>query len=344
MPAFARPGRPLLAAVFGAFALTAQAADTPRDTWYAAFQSGYDALAASAQTLQQSATAYCDAPDDTGRARLVADWRAAFLDWQAIRFVDFGPIEQDSRAWQIQFWPDAKNLVARKVSYALKQENAAVQDLVDDSGVALQGFPAIEYLLYDPAMQDGDDALPAANTCLLLTAIGGHLELTTATLAEDWRAFGNFYRQQDRYEHRTVEAALNGLEILQDRRLADPMGLRGNTRHNPYLGDAWRSGQSLAAIQASIEGLDRYFKPGLQARLTAAGHADLAQRLDQQLQNTLDEFQALPTAMAPLLDDEAGYAQLQSLYIEVTQLEQVLAGRIAPALGVTRGFNASDGD
>ncbi|WVM88556.1 hypothetical protein UMZ34_20990 [Halopseudomonas pachastrellae] len=40
--------------------------------------------------------------------------------------------------------------------------------------VAIQGFPAAEYLLYDPQITDGESALPAERTCALLTGISGN--------------------------------------------------------------------------------------------------------------------------------------------------------------------------
>lgn len=335
--------RSILMIGLGILALGAHAADAPRQQWQADIGRGYQQLANSADQLDQAAGRYCSSPSEGNRRQLEQDWKAAFRDWQAIRFVDFGPIEQASRAWQIQFWPDSKNLVARKVGYALKHDAAIDERFVDAAGVALQGFPAIEYLLFD-ASQRGGETLPAARSCELLRAITAHLNTTTRSLAEDWTRFSDHYIGMDDYSDKTVEAGLNSLEILQDRRLAAPMGLRGTPKRNPYLGDAWRSGYSLAAMRASVDGLDRYFKPGLTLLLQEKGEQKLADKLDRQLASTLEELNALPDALAPSLEDDEQYHKLQSLFIEMTQLEQVLANRIAPALGIRRGFNSSDGD
>ena len=74
--------------------------------WHADIGQGYQALAASSGKLAGSTQAYCEKPQQQAKAALEADWREAFLDWQRVRFVDFGPIEQNSLAWQLQFWPD----------------------------------------------------------------------------------------------------------------------------------------------------------------------------------------------------------------------------------------------
>ncbi|WP_148863595.1 imelysin family protein [Marinobacter fonticola] len=327
------------------FVLTpwALATETPRKQWLADIGDGYQSLANRAAELQRVAEDYCAVPGTDGRTQVETAWKEAFLDWQAVRFVDFGPIEQHSRAWQIQFWPDSKNLVARKVGFALDQ-SAITQQQIDEAGVALQGFPALEYLLFDSRMGQSEQALPADQTCQLLTAIAGHLETTTANLAEDWQHFAPHYLSMESYTARTVEAGLNGLEILQARRLAEPMGLRNTKKRNPYLGDAWRSGHSLAAIGASVDGLYRYLYPGLKTLLRQHNKPELAERLAKQFDSTLEELNALPDALAPSLEDDEKYRELQSLFIEITQLEQVLANRVAPALGISRGFNSSDGD
>ncbi|BES70520.1 imelysin family protein [Marinobacter nanhaiticus D15-8W] len=338
------PGlRHLIPALAIVIAPLLQAAESPRAQWQTDIAAGYETLAEHVIDLHQTTQTYCEAPSPENRAHVENAWKSAFLQWQRVRFVDFGPIEQNSRAWQIQFWPDTKNLVARKVGFALDQ-NTADEQQVAEAGVALQGFPAMEYLLFDTRMNQADDALPAERTCALLTAIAGHLAATTGSLSADWQRFSSHFLETDSYTARTVEAGLNGLEILLDRRLADPMGLRGTPKRNPYLGDAWRSGYSLAAIRASIQGMDRYLRPGLDRLLTQQGHQELAEKLDKQFESTLEELDALPDALAPSLEDDAKYRGLQSLFIEVTQLEQVLENRIAPALGIRRGFNSSDGD
>ncbi|WP_165495759.1 imelysin family protein [Marinobacter halodurans] len=344
MSSLARSVRYLIPFAVSLATATVSAATSPRQQWHTDIGQGYQQLAGSAHDLEQAANSYCNTPSDNGRRQLESAWRAAFLNWQAARFVDFGPIEQDSRAWQLQFWPDHKNLVARKVRYALKRDKAVDADFVSQAGVALQGFPAIEYLLYDADMQSGERALPAERTCRLLQTVSHHLANTTDALASDWQAFGDYYRSMDEYTGKTVAAAINGLEILQDKRLAAPMGVRPPHKRNKYLGDAWRSETSVAAMRASIAGFQQYLVPGLTRLLNEAGKPELAGKLVEQTDSTLAKADSLPDAMAPNLETDEGYRQLQSLFIEVIQLEQVVEDRIAPALGITRGFNASDGD
>lgn len=318
--------------------------ESPRKQWQQGIAAGYSDLATTAQALAKTTRSYCESPSDKGRASVVDGWRAAYAAWQAVRYVDFGPIEQNSRSWQLQFWPDAKNLIARKADYWLGKDSPVTPEQVESDSVALQGFPAMEYLLFDEQPAKRGHALPEAQACSLAIAITGHIQTTAQSLSDDWKAFAPHYVENDQYTATTVKAALNGVEIIQDKRLAAPMGLRGNGSRNGYLADAWRSGESLSTIEASIRGLQTSFLPGAVTLLKQNDQSKLAARLSRQFERTLKEFDTLPSALAPSLKTDDGYRQLQGLFIEVSQLDQIIGNNVAPALGITRGFNSSDGD
>lgn len=321
--------------------LTAQA-DEPRERWHQDIAIGYGRLASESADLADTAQRYCEAPDQGLRRQLEERWQAAFLAWQRIRFVEFGPIEQDSLAWQFQFWPDPKNLVARKVDYWINDDNELNEETLIAAGVAAQGYPAVEYLLWDSRFLLSEQALPTLRSCQFLVALTSHIRTNTETLHTNWQTFRDHYQTRDSYTATTIRSAMNAVEVMQDRRLGAPMGLRGSDRRNPYQADAWRSETSLATIRASIEGLRDHFLPGLALEL--ADHPELNAGLAAQVTEVLGDLANLPDGMAPLLADDEGFGKLQSLYIDVVQLEQTLNDDIAAALGIARGFNSSDGD
>ncbi|HIZ51867.1 MAG TPA: imelysin family protein [Candidatus Pseudomonas excrementavium] len=318
-------------------------AQTPREAWHDALADGYATLATSTADLDQAATSYCATPSAERRQALETAWAQAFDSWQAVRFVDFGPIEQDNLAWQFQFWPDAKNTVARKVNLWLGSEQSiGVEQLKADS-VAVKGFPALEYLLFDPLAAKAQP-LPEERACELVTAISSLLQYNATQLQEQWQAFRPHYLGTEQFQNTTVLAAMHGLDILRNKRLAAPMGLEGKPRRNPYISDAWRSEHSLAGIRASLVGLQQYFLPGLRQLLSSEEGAELVERLDQQLTATVARLERQSADMQTLLADDDGYRNLQLIFIEVDKLNQLLSGNIASELGIIRGFNSSDGD
>lgn len=326
--------------------VSAQAQETSaRAAWHAQIGHGYQQLAARTDQLAQKADAYCASPSDAGLVEVKEAWSNAFAAWQAVRFVDFGPIEQNTRAWKFQFWPDPKNLTASKASYWLKPERESVTaaDLARDS-VAIQGFPAVEYLLFDKQVVESERALPAERSCRLLDAISHNLENNATELSADWTQLQERYLQGADYDNGTLTAAMHALEILADWRIAAPLGARGTGKPNPYLADAWRSGESLIMIKASLQGLAEYFVPGLNALMAENDALPLAEQFSAQLNKTLAHFDTLPTDITPLLQSDEGLASLNALLADVRATGQLLTGPIASELSVVRGFNSSDGD
>jgi predicted lipoprotein len=309
--------------------------------WHGAVELQYAELSAASERLEASAARFCQSPDEALRQRLENDWLSAYQAWQAVRFIQFGPVEQNSRGWQLQFWPDRKNLVGSKVRGWLKAAEAPdAQDIASDS-VAIQGFPALEYLLYDDAMDV--QALSDTGACSLMQAITTHLADTTSALHRDWQAFGEHYLDTADYTETTLASAIQALEILEDKRLGEPMGLKGAPA-NGYLAEAWRSGQTVRLVESSLEGLRTGFLPGLTALLREADALPLAEAFRDQLDKTLVQASELPPGLVPSLEDEEAFRGLQSLYLDISQLRHLLGNEIAGELGLVRGFNSSDGD
>lgn len=320
-----------------------------RAAWHQDISRGYQALARDSETLLLQAKAYCQQPSTEARSTLArrsleSAWKQGLGAWQQVRFVNFGPIETNNRAWQFQFWPDPKNLIARKADLLLKGDTAVSAETVGQAGVAVQGFPMLEYLLFDTHFNTGDHALPAKASCQLLVQVAAHVVDNSQQLVADWSEFKPHYLATGNYTHATIRAAMTALEVAEERRLATPMGLRGNGKRSVYAADAWRSGSSLASIGASVDGLQTYFLPGLEKLLIAQGNSDLAERINRQFGEVLEHFPAMDLALAPLLEDDNAFRSLQGLYVDLSQLATLVNGEAATSLGVIRGFNSSDGD
>lgn len=314
-------------------------ADSPRGQWHAQLTRGYDGLAQTSSALHKQVEQHCTADKGPALTALQDDWRTAFLAWQRVRFIDFGPIEQNSMAWQFQFWPDSKNLIARQVEGLLKGTDPLSPQTLATASVAVKGFPAMEYLLFD---KNASSLAPRA--CDLLLAISSQISANAAAVASQWAAFKPHYLAGASYDLTTISAAMHALDILRDARLGAPMGLQGKKRRNPYLADAWRSEQSLTTLKASLQGLQGDFLPGFTSLMHAAGQEPLLTQFEQALAASLDRLEQLPAGMSASLNNDAGYRSLQLLFVDIDRLASLLNGPIASELGIVKGFNSSDGD
>lgn len=312
---------------------------SPRQQWHQDIGAQYAEFVAASDALGETADAFCSGQAPKGD--LQEHWQDAYDAWQRVRFVDFGPIEVDSRAWQIQFWPDSKNLVGTRMASRLRQDTPLTQDDIAQAGVAEQGFPALEYLLFDDAMQDV--ALSAPVPCSLVGAIAAHLATTAAALESDWQAFASYYLATDAYTETSLHAAMQALETLEDKRLGEPLGMMGSNA-SFYRAEAWRSDASVTLAAASLEGMKRSFLPGLRVALAQAGQTPLAEAFAVQLDDTLEQARDIEGGIRSGLENAQQRQALGTLYLEVAQLSRLMSQDIGAALGVVRGFNSSDGD
>src|SRR6185312_7981565 len=101
------------------------------------------------------------------------------------------------------FWPDPKGLGLKQIQDILAKRDASVTepDQLAGKSVALQGLPALEYLLYGDGSEsltegnrvvDGQEPLPQLDSagdfrCSFALSIATNLERIARSVVEGWR-------------------------------------------------------------------------------------------------------------------------------------------------------------
>lgn len=293
----------------------------------------YAQLAARTAALADAAARDC-APEALRPA-----FHEAWDAWAGIDFLRLGPVERDGRALALAFWPDPKASGLR-AQQAVLDEGAAVAGRPDEFArlsVAMRGLSGLERLLYPSALR-GDPA----DMCRLTRATADDLARMAAGIAAEWPAEaalltapgGNNTTHLTPAEARAAlyTQLLTGLAALEETRLGRPLG--SFDRPRPERAEARASGRSLRNVARSLDGM-RVLALALHpdAPLTRAA-------FDRALE------------MAATLDDPvfAGVAKprtrlrVEMLQQSVAAVRAAIESEIGPALGVTAGFNARDGD
>lgn len=290
----------------------------------------------------------------------LSDARQAFLTaqsaWASLQPLLIGPLAEGNRAWQVQFWPDKKNLVARQVEALLKNKPELTPADLDKSSVVVQGLTAYEYLVYDAAIDLGN-AEQKARYCPLLVAIGQHQQALATDVLDRWQAKDGMAAQlqafpNERYAEpaeavaellRTQVNALDGLK----KKLGTPLGRQSKGQPQPYQAEAWRSKASLANLAAGLASAERIWRgaeqDGVQA-LLSSDQAALQQRIDTAYSDTRQRLAALQRPLGELLADPAGRSELNALYDSLNALHRLHETELAKALSIQMGFNSHDGD
>ena len=293
----------------------------------------YAALADSTADLARAAAADC-APEGLRPA-----FQAAWDDWARIDFLRLGPVETDGRALAMAFWPDPKGSGLRAQQAALA-EGAAVAsdpDRFARASVAMRGFAGLERLLYPSPLQGAE-----AELCLLTRATAADLARMGADIAAEWPAHaellthpgeGNVaYLTPTEARQALYTQLVTGLSALEKNRLGRPLGTFDKPR--PDRAEAVAAGRSLRNVVQSLTGM-----------------RDLALALHSPAPQTQAAFDRA-LGLAARLEDPvlAGVADPQRrLKVEILQqavnsAKVAVETEIGPALGVSAGFNAQDGD
>jgi hypothetical protein len=308
------------------------------------------AFAEASDLLATAVEVYCAAPDDEALADARAAFHAAADRWMEVQWVNFGPQTFLMRKTRIQFWPDTRNVVGRQLSAALADERGGLLDpaTLAEASVALQGFPALERLLFaDTRIAEGPYA------CSLAGAISRNMATMAQQLAVAWNdpaEAGLPLPEGAELAAEAYGAVAEQLTATVDRKLV-PVAGESPADVRPRLAESWRSGRSLANIRHNIAGLSAVIG-GSADDLRFAGvlrGAAAAPALADALTETLGRARDLAEALAgtPMMEAAAeGPARqdLEALTAALSELNRLWQGPVGDALGLRVGFNSLDGD
>lgn len=329
----------------------------------------YERLADASGRLAAAADAACDRPSPASLSDFRAAALAAWDAWQSIQHVRFGPVERQRRAARIQFWPDVRNHTGRRLGGLLRAQDDAslAPGAFADSSVAVQGFSALERLLFEADAQKRltDGTPEAAFRCALARTIAVNLSGIAQHVVREWsdgdaaysRVMANAGRDGSPYakpEEATLDlfkSLFGGVELVGDVKLWRPTGeVIEDAR--PKRAEAWRSARSmdhvrhnLEAAQAMYIGGDADGSRGFSWFVReVAQDAALDDLLRRAFAQTLATARGIRLPLRDAVGDPDERAKLDQLSKEVLALRDILAQRLAPALGVPVGFNSLDGD
>jgi len=289
-------------------------------------------------------------------------FRELVLAWSALELLRFGPLVQGNRFERIFFWPDPRGVMLRQLRPLLQSAENVPQDLRTHS-VALQGLPALEYLLYgaggllaEPGKtQDGaQGTVPDTHAarCALALAVARNLtqmaeELQVAwadrgTYARDFSAPGEtnaIYRNENETLAEVIKALSAGLRFEGEVKLRAALGAQQDTARTRIL-PFWRSDLSLSALAASVEALQAWHALAEFSRQPAW----LAQGLERELQESTALLRQHHAQAVRMAQDPEVYQALRLAVLKLDNARRMVDENLAPALGVGLGFNALDGD
>ncbi len=299
-------------------------------------------FATTADALAATARDHCAPGDETLRAA----YQTAFDGWMGAQHLRFGPLELDDRAYALAFWPDTrgrtpaglKALIAKADPAAVTPEGMAAQS------IAVRGFFALDYLLYDPAAgADGPYG------CAMIQAISGDIARVADEVLAAWAgdygqlflsagAPGNTLFLAPKETTLALFTALQaGLAFDRDQRLGRPMG--SFAAPTPLRAEARRSGRPQRNLVVSLQSLSE-----LALILAEAVSPEAGAKVGATTTRAVSLAEGLKDPLFEGVSTPSGRLRLEQDQQAITAISSALTQTIGPALGVAQGFNAQDGD
>lgn len=303
---------------------------------------GFAHLATTSASLKEAAIRDCSptSPD------LRATFHTAFDAWMGVSHLRFGPSEVDERAFALAFWPDTKGFTPKALTALITNEDPIINtaDGFQTVSVAGRGFFGLEFLLFDSTLSTLGDL---AYHCALVRRVTADIALNTQAILDDWQSgyATALLAPSDDGVFRDDAAALQvifkaldtGLQFDQDVRLGRPLGTFDKPR--PRRAEARRSGRSLRNVAVSTEAL----------AALALILSDATPPIQTAYQSVFDlvaqqaeALQADPVFAG--VADVQGRFQVEILQQYIGRARDITTVELGPALGVSAGFNALDGD
>jgi hypothetical protein len=279
--------------------------------------------------------------------------------WSLVEPIRFGPVAEQHRYERIFYWPDPKGLGARQVREALDKEDQTVTHAASLAGrsVALQGLPALEYLLYgDGAGTLAKGGGEATFRCRFAETIAGNVAGMAKDIASGWQDGAPYTKAYlepgpaNAAYHTPKEVTLElfktftaGIETVRDQKMAKALGTKPE-QARPQLAPFWRSGLSFANMADNLLSVRELFGKGGFAQVVHDDSAGVEDSIVFDLNHAVQVLRGIDKPIAEAVHDEDIRAKLEALRVSLKSAATTAGDMISRGAGLTFGFNAMDGD
>jgi predicted lipoprotein len=333
---------------------------------------GYAAFGEATGALSGKVEALCKAPSDASLKDAKDAFATTIAAWSKVEIFRFGPINEDHRFDRLFYWPDPKSLGLEQVQDVLAKKDQSVTepDELAKKSVALQGLPALEYLLYGDGAEvlgkgadvvDGREPIPDVDSdrafrCSFAQNIATNVDRIAKNVIERWREGSDYEKAligpapDNPLYHAPKEVTLDlfktfaaGIELVRDQKIGKPLGAKPEEA-KPRLAAFWRSGLTFPNMVGNLEGVRLLFDKGGFAQVVASDSPGVEDSILFDLDHAIAVLSGIDKSMAEVVTDDDLRAKFEALRVGLKSAGQTAGDSIARTAGLSFGFNAMDGD
>ena len=306
----------------------------------------HEAFAAKGEALAGAVGALCAKPDAGALTAAQEAFQAAADAWQAVEHLRFGPEQATSAHARLNFWPDKHGRVAKHLRRLMAGSDTSVlrPTAFAKGSVAVQGFPALERLLFgDGALDELRKVAQPITACAVARAVAANIAAIAKELAGRWRQTELTGARAKDATGELFKSLAGGLQAASEIKIGGPLGLE-NGRLRPKRAENWRSGRALRNVAVNLRAL-RELYDGL---TKGGGHDFRGSDEDKLIRGLFDraiaETEARGPSLIAALEAKNGALLLKTLTYTIDDLRELVVPNTAEALDLVLGFNSFDGD
>ncbi|MYZ49261.1 imelysin family protein [Propylenella binzhouense] len=314
----------------------------------------YRQLAESASTLAGRIDRLCKEPDAKKLEDAQAGFRELLRAWAAVDFLRFGPMADGGRYERFAFWPDPRGIGQRQLRRMISEANPALlgEGALKSQSAAVQGLPALEVLLFEEPVTAAEGAF----SCGLAAAVARNLAGIAAEARDGWLGETGWSRLMARpgpenavYRSRAetltelLKAELTGLEQTPDQRIRPALGDSPETAR-PRAAPYYRSGSTAEYWHATARALTSFAEKSEMMSLLPKEKSWIANSVAFEFDNLTRTLGALTPPVETILTDPAQRDKVSYALVVFSSLKNLFHDQYSPAVGLSPGFNALDGD
>jgi predicted lipoprotein len=312
---------------------------------------------AKASALAKTTGTFCAARSDDGLKAVQTSFADTVESWGKIEFLRLGPVMEQNRFERILFYPDRKSTGLKQVQVLLAKPDEHVTDApaLKTRSVAIQGLGAFEFLFFG-AYPEAIVSEKNGFRCRYGLAVAKNVESIAAELqsawdapdgvSRDWKVPGvdnPVYRDDKEAVAALIGIAVHGLEMVRDQRIAHFYKGKG-LKVSPKLAVYWRSGLTMKALKANVDGLAKFWVVTDLTSLLDPDVHSLSQSASFDLENASSALGKLDQPTAERLVDAKYLGKLDFITFNLKDAMTRIDSDVGGAIGLGAGFSFADGD
>ncbi|RYZ98712.1 MAG: hypothetical protein EOP47_18650 [Sphingobacteriaceae bacterium] len=306
----------------------------------------YTDLQTQITSFETAADTFLAAPNEVNQLALKTAFKNAYLQYQRVSVDQFGPAESNLLNNFLNTFPTDNDVINGNIT-------RGTYNLVQNSAIDQQGFPALDYVLFSPGALAKFTGSEAANRKKYVEDVIQRMKTLETNVLDAWKST---YRAQFISNTRSdagspIAFLINQFAFEMDQmkgpRIGWPYGKQSGGVQFPQNTEGYHTGISIALAAENLTNLKRMFNgnssgKGISDYLVALDHAQLKQDVLSQFDKAINSLNAIPDPYSAALTTHR--TEIDAAYREVQILLTLIKTDVASATGVRITYQDTDGD